>query len=513
MVELGGSFCELLDEALASRASSARCWNHALAMEQPLALWMPTFSWSGENSEVARRTGARALAEQLERLEKNPGVERYHLVAHSHGGNVVLRALRLLAKPPAKLGEVVCLGTPFLQFRDQGVLRRVLRRVHWPLLIITVTTLWAAAPWLEQADGLRAWPLWMLLVGVAGCQAHYWSRTRENLRSVKGALLCFEHDEAVALLRRCARLAVQPEELIEGFFSPGQAVGGRKEGRLRRWWNGSLRARVERSIAKTRSWPIVGGVLQKLGVLLLILCFRPYRPRLRLFFSSRLPFFRKSFFQFLEDTDPVHGGLLGDPAAGGPGHAFTGYPALPTKQGWLEYLASASEFPQRSGQTVAALASALAYFVIVPFEWLLGALAWLAEVGSRFTLWLGLRVAGKSAFGMDVIGAAFVVGESCEMPEGFRSVAIDEAVEADVLQRVDSTSAEVGGRLRSLLAKGEGAVLIDELKTVFSNVDLMHAQYYQDPRIVGEVADLICRGTGSNPSPTVSTAPPRGADS
>src|SRR5450432_1381962 len=43
-------------------------------------------------------------------------IYRYHIVAHSHGGNVVLHALRSLTKDPKKLGAVIFLGTPVLCF-------------------------------------------------------------------------------------------------------------------------------------------------------------------------------------------------------------------------------------------------------------------------------------------------------------------------------------------------------------------------------------------------------------
>jgi hypothetical protein len=39
-----------------------------------------------------------------------------HIVAHSHGGNVVLHALRSVADDPKKLGAVIFLGTPVLHF-------------------------------------------------------------------------------------------------------------------------------------------------------------------------------------------------------------------------------------------------------------------------------------------------------------------------------------------------------------------------------------------------------------
>jgi hypothetical protein len=49
-------------------------------------------------------------------LETNHDVSRYHIVAHSHGGNVVLHALRSLAVDPKNLGAVIYLGTPVLCF-------------------------------------------------------------------------------------------------------------------------------------------------------------------------------------------------------------------------------------------------------------------------------------------------------------------------------------------------------------------------------------------------------------
>lgn len=499
----GGSFCKKLDAALDARGSAARCWLHSDVVAQSRDDRMPTFSWSGDNSEVARRLGARELAEQLERLEKHPGIRRYHLVAHSHGGNVVRRALRLLPQAPAKLGEVISMGTPFLHFADDGLVRRWLRRVHWPLAFMTAPALWLAWPTLNKADA--SWQqvvIVLVLSGVSACLWQYTRRTRENRRPVEGHYICFQHDEAVALLRKSARLAVAPEKFLREIFSAGDTAeapaGRRRLARLRRWWNTGPREWTERFVAAAPRVPWVGGIAQAFGVGLLLLLFRPYRPGLRLFFSSRLPFFRRSFFHFIENfvTDPAERNSQKNLLASLPGSK---------DKPWWEAVPEPFSYYALFGHAVAALAPAMAYFVFVPFDWLLGGVAWLADVASRFTLWLGLRVAAKSAFDMDVLGAAFAVGKSCAVPPGFRAVAIEESVEAEILQKVNTTPADVGARLRSLLAAETGSVLVEEVRNVFANVDLMHSQYYQDDRIVAKVADLICGRPPAAPAPARST--------
>ncbi|MGF1544970.1 MAG: hypothetical protein ACFB00_10795 [Parvularculaceae bacterium] len=80
------------------------------------------FAWDpdghGRNSETARRAGARRLAERV-RTATAAG-ERVAIVAHSHGGNVVERALFSLAGRRDVLDaveHVVSVGTPFLRHR------------------------------------------------------------------------------------------------------------------------------------------------------------------------------------------------------------------------------------------------------------------------------------------------------------------------------------------------------------------------------------------------------------
>jgi pimeloyl-ACP methyl ester carboxylesterase len=78
------------------------------------------FAWTGDNLETERRIGGERLAKEIADLEASDEIRRYHIVAHSHGGNVVLHALRSLADDPKKLGAVVYLGTPVLCFPDRA---------------------------------------------------------------------------------------------------------------------------------------------------------------------------------------------------------------------------------------------------------------------------------------------------------------------------------------------------------------------------------------------------------
>src|SRR5437016_5027884 len=80
--ERGGSFCERLDDHLRSHGSNARCWSHIVDGQSE-------YSWSGKNEETARQTASKSLRAHLETLEQDTEISRFHIVAHSHGGNVV----------------------------------------------------------------------------------------------------------------------------------------------------------------------------------------------------------------------------------------------------------------------------------------------------------------------------------------------------------------------------------------------------------------------------------------
>ncbi len=103
--EPNGSFCQALNAKLAERGANARCWAHLHPHQQP-------FSWTGANSETDRQKASVKLTLELDAIAHDERVRHFHIVAHSHGGNVVALALSNL--PRHKLGKVIFLGTPFI---------------------------------------------------------------------------------------------------------------------------------------------------------------------------------------------------------------------------------------------------------------------------------------------------------------------------------------------------------------------------------------------------------------
>ncbi|HWJ19649.1 MAG TPA: hypothetical protein VNR65_13070 [Geobacterales bacterium] len=97
-----------LDTALQERGSPARCWKHCTQDDQ-------IFHWSGDNSWIARTRAASELADYVAKL-RNEGW-CCHIVAHSHGGNVLVDALSQLMAPSNFVeprGNLATLGTPFM---------------------------------------------------------------------------------------------------------------------------------------------------------------------------------------------------------------------------------------------------------------------------------------------------------------------------------------------------------------------------------------------------------------
>jgi hypothetical protein len=101
------TFVEKLNTALAHLGSEARCWAHCVPPTTP-------FAWSGANSWVDRANAADALAAYINRLQESGW--RCHVVAHSHGGNIVAEAVPRIMRNKADRnpGTIVTLGTPFL---------------------------------------------------------------------------------------------------------------------------------------------------------------------------------------------------------------------------------------------------------------------------------------------------------------------------------------------------------------------------------------------------------------
>jgi len=97
--------------------------------------------WSGDNSHVARKEGACKVARHLEReFEEKPNAKHF-LVAHSHGGNASLYALRDNEPLAEQLEGLICMATPFINCvpRDlESVTKNVIMHVVFPAILLSI---------------------------------------------------------------------------------------------------------------------------------------------------------------------------------------------------------------------------------------------------------------------------------------------------------------------------------------------------------------------------------------
>jgi hypothetical protein len=169
------------------------------------------FEWSHSNCYRARARAAERLAGQLQgQVKENPGARQW-VVAHSHGGNIALHAVRYLRDSCADAPRVstVTLATPFIHAR-----RRALK--GWSVFVLVLMS-----------------PIVIGLVGSAlagGPHWRDWAGFALGAVVVSPALLC----------------------IVGAFMHPG----------LR--WRGSLRWLRRRVIANPEHWPedVMGAVLR-----------------------------------------------------------------------------------------------------------------------------------------------------------------------------------------------------------------------------------------------------------
>jgi hypothetical protein len=236
-----GSFCIQLDAALQRLGSNTRCWQHLnfdrfISPTQPgvvaalgyrpmsLVLAEPhtVFRWSGDNSERARRRAGFALLEYLHSLDKDPRIGKIHLVAHSHGGNVVLNALRSTDCYHSKLGKLVFLGTPFLQCEDTNRRPRVLSSLLFAMLLASAVI--GLSIYRTQDQFLRFWEAGALtLVWLMGGSYLTEFAKRQRTRGsrnpqLKAHVLGFDADEAIHSLRAGVELRDTVKTLVTRIF-------------------------------------------------------------------------------------------------------------------------------------------------------------------------------------------------------------------------------------------------------------------------------------------------------
>jgi hypothetical protein len=141
---LGGggqkTFADNLGDALAGTPLEGTVWTPALGD----GVDYEDFDWTGANKHRDRVAGGKKLAQTLGKVAARQNATpdnplTVNLVAHSHGGNVVLEALKRLGKN-IKAGKVVFLGTPMLSFKPSfRLIRLVLALVLIALVILAAS--------------------------------------------------------------------------------------------------------------------------------------------------------------------------------------------------------------------------------------------------------------------------------------------------------------------------------------------------------------------------------------
>jgi pimeloyl-ACP methyl ester carboxylesterase len=84
------------------------------------------FNWSGGNTHRDRRIASVRLRKKLLRQLGSPRNACHYVVAHSHGGNVALRAVCHSPTLRRELSGIVAIATPFLSFAQKNFLLALL---------------------------------------------------------------------------------------------------------------------------------------------------------------------------------------------------------------------------------------------------------------------------------------------------------------------------------------------------------------------------------------------------
>jgi hypothetical protein len=103
-------------------AGSAFHVNLSRAMEAAkLEFIVSRFLWNSNNSIVDRNDAAIWLARHIRNLQANSPNDIILIIAHSHGGNVALRAIHIAGAAHTENVKLVTLATPFLKITTHTV--------------------------------------------------------------------------------------------------------------------------------------------------------------------------------------------------------------------------------------------------------------------------------------------------------------------------------------------------------------------------------------------------------
>jgi hypothetical protein len=113
------------------------------------------FNWSGGNSHDDRLLAARSLASELRTRCADMPDAKHFVVAHSHGGNVALYALRDVELQRGMTG-LICLATPFISIEARNLARAL---TPFAILFIGLTGILLSVLYLSVAATIVVVPI------------------------------------------------------------------------------------------------------------------------------------------------------------------------------------------------------------------------------------------------------------------------------------------------------------------------------------------------------------------
>ena len=114
------------------------------------------FRWDGRNNPAARTEAKDKLREHLHCMARKYKLAQHYIVAHSHGGNVALYALRDTSLRDAIAG-VACLATPFLISRPRVLgSKRMAAHIAGAVGLLLLIVQFLARRWLSAIE-----PAWL----------------------------------------------------------------------------------------------------------------------------------------------------------------------------------------------------------------------------------------------------------------------------------------------------------------------------------------------------------------
>lgn len=148
VITVHGTYAHIVGPPSSTAPAELQWWQPGSACEQHVRelvdakdgkLDFVPFTWSGDNSESARRRAGTELLARLRQLEAQN--ETYCLVAHSHGGSVIASALveSVARKVPLNgLKKWITVGTPFVELQKE---RFLFSRLTLPRKVVLVASL------------------------------------------------------------------------------------------------------------------------------------------------------------------------------------------------------------------------------------------------------------------------------------------------------------------------------------------------------------------------------------